>query len=265
MKKLKAKIEQTPSIIPMPLFMKIKEAIREKILDGTYSAHDKLPSERELTELFKVSRITVRQALADLQREGLIFKINGKGTFVTKPKASLDGSKLRGFGEAMSALGYESFSKLLSVRDIQATQQVAKNLSIPRVSLVKKIQRLRYLNRSPISLDITYFQPHIGQLVATADLERCDIFSILENECGITLGDARVNIEAVLSDEKMSGLLNVEEGTPILHIERTILDNGKKPVLYENLFYRGDAFKYSIAIERENQPLSKIDSSGEIT
>ncbi|MFT5420948.1 MAG: GntR family transcriptional regulator [Candidatus Endobugula sp.] len=238
------------SVSPMPLFLHIKETIRKQILDGTYSVHDKLPSERELIESFNVSRITVRQALAELQREGLVFKINGKGTFVSKPKAALDVSKLRGFGEAMSSMGYESFSRVLSMKEEESPNNVSSRLNLPADALVTKIQRLRYLNREPISLDITYFKPRLGKIVSAADLEGRDILSILENECGIVLENAKVTIESLLCDDYLSRHLQIEAGGPILHIERTLFDNAHQPVLYENLFYRGDVFRYSLDIER---------------
>src|SRR6188768_3076663 len=87
---------------PVPLYNQLKELLRSQILDGTYPSGSRMPSESELGELFQVSRITVRQALGDLQKEGLIFKIHGKGTFVAKPKAFQNVSKLQGLSEAMS-------------------------------------------------------------------------------------------------------------------------------------------------------------------
>src|SRR5690606_8968981 len=81
---------KTPSLVPfapVPLYFQLKEILRAQILDGSYPAESRMPSESELGEQFQVSRITVRQALGDLQKEGLIFKIHGKGTFVAKPKA----------------------------------------------------------------------------------------------------------------------------------------------------------------------------------
>jgi GntR family transcriptional regulator len=238
------------SVSPLPLFTQIKEVVRKRIMDGTYSIHSKLPSERELGEFFKVSRVTVRQALAELQREGLIFKISGKGTFVSKPKASLEGSKLRGFGEAMSSLGYESVARILSISEEASSSRVANKLKIEVGAFVCKIQRLRYLNRDPISLDISYVRPDIGKVMANSDLEERDIISLLENECGVPLGKAKVDIEAVLSDETMSRYLALEEGGPILHIERTLLTTESQPVLYENLYYSGDVFRYSLDVER---------------
>jgi GntR family transcriptional regulator len=238
------------SVSPLPLFTQIKEAVRKRIMDGTYAIHSKLPSERELGEIFKVSRVTVRLALAELQREGLIFKINGKGTFVSKPKAALEGSKLRGFGEAMSSLGYESVARVLSITEEASSKRVANKLNIEIGTSVTKIQRLRYLNRDPISLDITYVRPDIGKVITNADLEDRDIISLLENECGVQLGKAKMDIEAVLSDEMMSRHLDLEEGGPILHIERTLLTTESEPVLYENLYYSGDVFRYSLDVER---------------
>src|SRR4051794_37228933 len=70
-----------------PLYVQIKDLLRGRILDGSYQPHQQLPSEAEMIAAFKVSRITVRQALGDLENEGLIFRLHGKGTFVSKPKA----------------------------------------------------------------------------------------------------------------------------------------------------------------------------------
>ena len=114
----------------MPLYSHIREALRARILDGTYKAHDQLPSESELTRTFKVSRITVRQALSDLQKEGLIFKIHGKGAFVSKPKAFQELGRLQGFAEAMHEHGYEIYNRLISLRHQRPDKAVAERLGV---------------------------------------------------------------------------------------------------------------------------------------
>lgn len=238
------------TVIPMPLFQQVKEDIRNKILQGVYAPHEKLPSEREMTAAFSVSRITIRQALSELQREGLIFKINGKGTFVSQPKAQFDVSTLRGFGESAASIGQEAFSKLISIATEASSETVATHLQLQVGSPVTKIQRLRYLNRAPIAFDITYAAASLGELITNADLQKRDIFDVLENDCGISVKSAQLNVEALLCEEDLADHLNIEPLSAILHIERKIEDATDKPILYENIYYRGDCFRFGLNIHR---------------
>lgn len=238
------------NVSPGPLYMQIKETLRIRILDGTYRMHEQMPSEAEMMKAFKVSRITVRQALSDLQKEGLIFKLHGKGTFVAKPKAFQNVTRLQGFGEAMTPMGYETFSRVLRVTRRAATKDVAERLQLKNGDEITEIRRLRYLNREPISLDVTYLPVDIGQRVIKEDLATRDIFLILENEYGCGLGAADLQIEAALADETLARALQIEEGAPVLRIERLTHTAEGRPVDYEHLYYRGDAFQYRLTIER---------------
>ena len=174
-------------VVPMssvPMHTQIREIIRRRVLDGTYAPHSQMPSESQMIEAFSVSRITIRQALGDLQKEGLIFKVPGKGSFVAKPKAFQNLSRLQGFGEAMAPSGYETFSQVLSMRRMAATDVVARSLQLAIGDAVFEIQRLRYLNREPISVDQSYFPLALGERLAQEDLPTRDIFIILENDYG---------------------------------------------------------------------------------
>jgi GntR family transcriptional regulator len=90
-----------PSAIP--LYSQVRERLRERIADGTYAPQARLPSESEIGALLGVSRITVRQALGDLQNEGVIVKVPGKGTFVAETRPSQELARLEGFGERCRA------------------------------------------------------------------------------------------------------------------------------------------------------------------
>jgi GntR family transcriptional regulator len=153
-------LKPTPAnVLPIsatPLYEQIKTALRARILDGTYAPHSQMPSENDLCAMFNVSRITVRQALGDLQKEGLVFKLHGKGTFVSKPKAFQNVSALQGFAEAMSSMGYEIVNQLKHIRFIPATAHIASRLNLPEGAKVAEIHRVRLLNREPVSLDITW-------------------------------------------------------------------------------------------------------------
>lgn len=101
--------------LPQPLYVQIRENLRKEILEGTYAPHARLPSEKSLMDQFGVSRITIRQALSDLHNEGLVFSAQGKGTYVSKPKAIQNIERLQGFTEAMTAQGYEASTRVLSI------------------------------------------------------------------------------------------------------------------------------------------------------
>lgn len=239
---------------PQPMYAQIKEELRRRILDGTYQPHQQLPSEAELMAAFDVSRITVRQALSDLQGEGLIFKIHGKGTFVSKPKAFQELGQLEGFGEAMGRHGHETYNKLVSLRTLKAPASVAERLALPAGSSVTEIRRVRLLNREPISLDVSWFDRSIGEKLKRADLAQRDIFSILENQLAQPLGQAELRIEAILADEMLAELLKVQPGSPVLKMDRLTYTQDGRPIDYEHLYYRGDAFQYRLRIDRAGTP-----------
>jgi GntR family transcriptional regulator len=235
---------------PQPMYAQIKNELRARILDGRYTPHERLPSESELITLFGVSRITVRQALGDLQREGLLFKIHGKGTYVSKPKTFQELGQLEGFAEAMNKRGFETFNRVIAQRDVDADNNVAAHLQLSPGTQVTEIRRVRFLNREPISVDVSYFENAIGNRLRQADLANRDIFALLENEFGIALGKAELQIEAMLADETLAGLLQIEEGAPILRMERLTYSVDGKPIDFEYLYYRGDAFQYRMRVDR---------------
>ena len=239
-------------VVPMssvPMHTQIREIVRRRVLDGTYPPHSQMPSESQMMEAFDVSRITIRQALGDLQKEGLIFKIAGKGSFVAKPKAFQSLSRLQGFGEAMSPAGYETFSQVLSSRQTVASDVVARRLQVKPGEPVYEIQRLRYLNREPISVDQSYFPIAIGERLVREDLAARDVFVILENDLGLHLTHADVQIEAISADDFLARHLRMDEASPLLRIERLTYANDV-PIDFEFLYYRGDAFQYRLRIDR---------------
>jgi GntR family transcriptional regulator len=233
----------------VPMHSQIREIIRRQVLDGSYAPHSQMPSESQMMEAFQVSRITIRQALGDLQKEGLIFKVAGKGSFVAKPKAFQNLSRLQGFGEAMAPAGHETFSQVLSTRRVAASEVVAQRLGLSAGTAVFELQRLRFLNREPISVDVSYFPLALGERLAREDLAARDVFVILENDLGRHLTHADVQIEAISADETLARQLRIAEGSPLLRIER-LTHADEKPIDFEFLYYRGDAFQYRLRIDR---------------
>ncbi len=128
---------------PIPLYSQVRDLLHTRILDGTYRSDGKMPSENDMVRGFGVSRITVRQALKDLQKEGLIFKIHGKGTFVARPKAVQNLMRLEDFGEATSAAGHETHSRVLGHRVLRPGDHISARLGLDDKREVMELRRIR--------------------------------------------------------------------------------------------------------------------------
>jgi GntR family transcriptional regulator len=241
---------QLPRSSAVPLYTQIKEAIRAKIIDGTYVAHQQLPSENDMIAAFGVSRITVRQAINDLQKEGLLFKVHGKGTFVAVPNVSQELAHLQGFGEAMHRLGHETFSDVFGLKTVKAPAGARAKLQIDDDSPVTEIRRVRYLNREPVSIDYSWVRHDVGARLTEKNLREKDLFSLLENELHQPLHSADVEIDATSATNDVAARLKVAPGSPILRIERLTYAQGEKPLVFEYLHYRPETFKYKIKVLR---------------
>jgi len=235
---------------PIPLYQQIKETLRNGILDGTYAPHSRMPSESELQQRFDVSRITIRQALGDLQKEGLIFKVHGKGSFVSQPKAVQNITSLQGFAEAMSGDGHEIFNRVVSFEFVPASAEVAAKLKLAEGEPVAEIHRVRLLNRKATSYEITFLPEALGRKLQRADLVSRDIFLILENDCGVALGSADLAIDASAADAALARALEVRKGAPLLRVERLTHDAGRQPIDFEYLYFKGGTFQYRLRVER---------------
>jgi GntR family transcriptional regulator len=231
------------------LYIQIKTVLKKQILSGEYAPYERIPSESELMSTFGVSRITVRQALKDLNSEGLVFTSQGKGTFASKPKATQDVQQLQGFDEAMSPKGYKTSARLVSIRERVADRDVQEKLQLTDKDKVIEVVRIRYLNEEPVSLDRSFFPIEIGQGLFAEDLTR-DIFPMLEKQLNLRLGEAEISLEARPADDEIAQQLGLELGSPVMWVERLTRDQNGRPIDYEYLAFRGDSYKYCFKIER---------------
>ncbi|MBW7901764.1 MAG: GntR family transcriptional regulator [Rhodocyclaceae bacterium] len=235
---------------PLPLYAQIKEALREGIVDGTWRQHDRLPSESELMRSFGVSRITVRQALSDLENEQLIFKVPGKGAFVAKPRPFQESVRLQGFGEAMQRLGIAVSNRVVGIVTVAADATVAARLRVPEGSPLTEIRRVRLADGETVSLDVTYVRRELGERLAREDLAMRDIFVIIENDYATPLDHADLTIDAIAADAALARQLGVAVGDPLLRCERLAWTRAGQAIDFEYLYYRSNAFRYQLRAER---------------
>jgi GntR family transcriptional regulator len=236
---------------PVPLYQQIKDTLRSGILDGKYPPRSRMPSESELQEMFEVSRITIRQALGDLQKEGLIFKVHGKGSFVSQPKTVQNITSLQGFAEAMSAAGHEIVNRVVSFHFVAANTEVAAKLALDEGDRVAEIHRVRLVNREPTSYEITFLPEALGKKLQRADLATRDIFLILENDCGVALGSADLGIDAIPAPPPIARALELKKDAPVLRVERLTHDSKRQPIDFEYLYFKGGTFQYRLRVDRK--------------
>ncbi|GAB7526815.1 GntR family transcriptional regulator [Paraburkholderia sp. 2C] len=239
---------------PAPLYSQIREALRAEIERKALAPGAQLPPESALMEQFGVSRITVRQALAQLQTDGLVFKVPGKGTFVSEPNATQEINHLEGFAEAMGRQGRGTTNRVLSHTVTRCNDIVAAKLGIEPGSYVTEIRRVRYLDRRPVSLDITYLSVEIGEVLRGSEaLVTRDLFSILEDDMKIRLCYADLDIAAISPDAAMREILEMHDDSPLLKIERLTHNAQNEPVDFEYLFVRTDYLHYTLRLERKRK------------
>jgi GntR family transcriptional regulator len=238
-----------PRAVRPPAYRRIRDELLGLIRCGAYRPYDRLPSELALVRRFGVSRVTVRQALEALRKDGAVQSLQGKGSFVCMPKVVHEPPALLGFHETMEGRGYATGSTVLSVRERAASHEIAQALELRRKASVLEVRRLRCVNDEPVSLDVSHFPIDVGARLVREDLAG-DIFPLLERSCGLPLGRADVSIEAVACDAANAPVLRLRPGEPVLRVRRLTWSVSGRPVDYEHLYCRGDAWQYRVQFNR---------------
>lgn len=236
----------------IPKYLQIREAVRKSIESGKLVENQPFPSENELSKLFDVSRMTVRQAMDQLVREGLLEKRVGGGTFVKSLKLSGRMTGLTGFSDVMALSGKKTYSKVLSKQLIEAPTTVAEKLQIfgtnggslePRVV---SIARVRYVDEHPISYQRSYMPEIIGSALMNVDLTQHSLYGYLNTQLGLNMTSGKETIEAVAIPDDMASHLQVEPGKAGFLISRIVYanDNIAQPIEFAQSFIRGDKFMF---------------------
>src|SRR5579872_4666717 len=219
-----------------PVYQRIQNSIRTRIESLELAPGTAVASERELARLHQVSLMTARHALAELEREGLVERRRGSGTFVAPPRIQFN--KLMSFTEQMATRSLAPQSKVLSSRIIQTEPDIAARLALPPMSPLLQIERLRVAAGEPFALESCYFSAVQFSHLARAPLERVSLFALLQNEYGAELAYADEDIDATVADAKLARFLSVPRGAPLLRIRQVIFSNTGRAIVYVLGLYR---------------------------
>lgn len=230
----------------IPYHIQMKKEIEQRIIRGFYDYQ--LPSEREFMKEYDVSRSTVREAISLLVREGVLVKIQGKGTFVSiKPLHSWLGH-LSSTTEVIKGLGKKPEAKLIDFHKIIPPKHIQEITGFKEAYYLK---RLRLADKIPIGLEIQYYPLSIGEQLSHYDLDNVTLYDVIQRDIGIPFSEAHQKIGiGKISKEDLS-YLEVDESVGILTAERIIRDQAKMIIEYEEAYYRSDMYSFELSLSRK--------------
>lgn len=233
----------------IPLYYQLMDIIIEKIEDGALNENDKLLSERELCEIYDISRATVRKAIDELEKEGYIYKEHGKGTFVAPKKLRQDILKFYSFTEEMKKLGKVPSSKVIDFEIIQCNEKISRKLNIEGDELIYMFTRLRFADNDPIMIETSYVPYDRFPGIKKKDLETSPMYDIFTKRFNAVFSMAKESFKAVKTSEKEAKLLSISTDIPSLLIERITYEEDKI-VEYTVSIARGDRFEYRAVLTK---------------
>ena len=251
-----------------PFYIQVMDAIKEAIEQGDMKPGEQLPGEPELCRMFDVSRTVIRQALKELDYEGLIKREKGRGTFVAEPKIGESlFQELTGFYQDMEAKGHRAGSKVFKQEVVPAPAKVAKHLKIRPDTLVVQIDRLRFVEGEPIVLVSAYLPYELYPKLLDADLENQSLYVFLEREYGVEIMSSRRVLEAVPANEYEAELLQVQKGAPLIMLDSVSCLVDETPIEYYHALHRGDRSRFEVYLVRalEGEGVNSVSTEGAIT
>jgi GntR family transcriptional regulator len=232
-----------------PLYFRLRQQIRQRIECGEWIAGQRIPAEHELMRQFGVSRATVREALSELVREGLLERRQGFGTLVRDRKLVQDLSQFYTFSRAMLLSGHRPSTDVLSVEPIALAPSVARALGgTPRKDRVIRVVRLRRADTEPVMLESSYLPEDVCPTLTARALEGRSLYGVLESEYGIEIVRGRESFEPILVRGEAAERLGVDPGSPGLLLEREAYEPADRCVEYCRSVVRGDRARFTVEL-----------------
>ena len=231
----------------VPLYAQIVEQLKQDIENGVFNKTGRIPTEAELAEQYRVSRITVRRAVDDLVNQGLVEKKQGKGTFITSQKFSrrLDNGPM-GFTEMCHSMGLEPSTQILKAEVcVPKSAEVRKFLQLKEGESALYISRLRLGDGKPLAMEESYYPLEYSDLL-TLNLEKESIYTYLREVKGIELRSTTIRLSIVRADAKLSKLLCVLRNAAQLEIRGFVIQPNGQPVHTSYQVGYGENFEFIV-------------------
>lgn len=232
---------------PLPKYYQLKEIIRDLIEQEELREGSPIPPERKFCEQYGVSRMTTRQAIVELVNEGVLYREQGKGTFVAARKVRQEAERLTSFTEDMARRGMEATSRVLSLEATEAGPTVSRLLGVEEGEEIVRLQRVRNADGEPMALETSYLLHGIASGLLELDLSQRSIYDELRSR-GVRMTRADQSYEATAIDEFEAEHLGVPVGSPALLLERVTYDDADRAFEYVKSTYRGDRYRITTTL-----------------
>lgn len=235
---------------PKPLYQQFRDIVEEAIDSGKWEPNDKIPSENQLSAKYGLSRMTVRSVLLDLVKEGKLYRVQGKGTYVAEQKIEAMSLYYVGIREQLEQMGYEVSTKTIECGIIPSDSNVARHLNLKEGTPVYRIKRVRSISKKgPVSIHVSYIPEKYSAGLTPEVLEKEQLCVLMNQNFGLQRKRVTETLESVAADEEEARLLNIEKGHPLLMLKDEQFSEEDAPYEYTKVVFRGDRFKIRLNYE----------------
>jgi GntR family transcriptional regulator len=226
---------------PVPFYFQLKQLIRDEIAGERWLPGERIPSEHALCDHFGVSRTTVRQALAELENEGLLHKEKGRGTFVAEPRSSswfLQSS--HGFHDEATRAGRQVTSRVLRREVEPLPQWAALALDLPAGTTGVTLERVRSVDGELVMYVESHLLEELADVVLDTELEDGSLYGALNDRRGVEVAGGRRVVEATTARDELASLLQIEAGAAVLQVQAVSWDASLRPFECYRAWHRSD-------------------------
>jgi GntR family transcriptional regulator, N-acetylglucosamine utilization regulator len=235
---------------PLPFYYQLKQILLADLRERQLQPGDRLPGDHELCTTYDVSRTVVRQALSELETEGVIERVKGRGTFVAPERTSETlVQSLTGLYEDVAARGSQLRSEVRRQEVVPADEQLAQQLALCDGAPVLLIERLRFVDEEPWVLTTTHLPYDLAPGLLQEDLREQSLYALLEGKYGVRLSHGRRSVEAGVARGELAKDLAVKVGSPLL-VLRSISYAADRPAEAFVAYHRGDRSRFEVTLSR---------------
>ncbi|MGG5317181.1 GntR family transcriptional regulator [Enterococcus sp. AZ072] len=226
----------------VPVYIQIHDQLKDEIEKGVWKVGDRLPSERELSVKFKVSRMTLRQAIQTLADEGILERKIGSGTYVANEKVQEKMSGTTSFTDIMESQNRIPSSKTISFFHSPASSSEAENLGLTKGDQILRMERIRYADNVPICFEVASIPAKIVKGFSKEEIT--DSFYHTLKQKGMEIGRANQTVSAILASEQIADYLQIKRGEAILRLRQISYLADDQPFEYVRTQYVGSRFEF---------------------